>query len=138
MGTTRMGLSSAGFKSWTNIKKCYVSYSRKENSACYFRQKRSIRNMPEGLLICWECRSGIPDEPIFLHYFDQNKLIDINHHGRQLPRYQAIVVSYPNHVLLLAYFILSELGCRTVANMLKGRTDEEIRTLFNIRNSETG
>jgi hypothetical protein len=33
--------------------------------------------------------------------------------------------------------LLSDVGCKTVANMIKGKTPEEIRKLFNIVNDFT-
>ena len=40
--------------------------------------------------------------------------------------------SYLNYKLIGLY--LSDVGCKTVANMIKGKTPEEIRKLFNIVN----
>lgn len=37
-------------------------------------------------------------------------------------------------VNLLANVWCSDVGCKTVANMIKGKTPEEIRKLFNITN----
>lgn len=34
-------------------------------------------------------------------------------------------------------FLSSDVGCKTVANMIKGKTPEEIRKLFNIQNDFT-
>lgn len=66
-----------------------------------------------------------------------------DHIGRQLPRHQIASVSS----LTLSFascFSLSEasccnsdVGCKTVANMIKGKTPEEIRKLFNIVNDFT-
>ncbi len=38
---------------------------------------------------------------------------------------------------VIPYFIDSDVGCKTVANMIKGKTPEEIRKLFNIVNDFT-
>lgn len=38
---------------------------------------------------------------------------------------------------LIVYSLDSDVGCKTVANMIKGKTPEEIRKLFNIVNDFT-
>lgn len=37
----------------------------------------------------------------------------------------------------LTYFNISDLGCKTVVNMIKGKDPEEIRNIFNISNDFT-
>lgn len=74
------------------------------------------------------------------------------HHGRpgdafrdyprgQLPRYQAIAVCQSLPLALSMVNSIScagsDVGCKTVANMIKGKTPEEIRKLFNIVNDFT-
>jgi hypothetical protein len=61
-----------------------------------------------------------------------------DHPGRKLSRYQASPVSAcglapPDKTNVL----ISDVGCKTVANMIKGKTPEEIRKLFNIVNDFT-
>lgn len=55
-----------------------------------------------------------------------------------------ILISNPFCELILELFLnyvfnayLSDVGCKTVANMIKGKTPEEIRKLFNIANDFT-
>jgi len=44
--------------------------------------------------------------------------------------YQILTIS-------LIFILQSDVGCKTVANMIKGKTPEEIRKLFNIVNDFT-
>ncbi len=62
-----------------------------------------------------------------------------DHPGRQLSRYQASPVSAREQppLIFLTFFFYSDVGCKTVANMIKGKTPEEIRKLFNIVNDFT-
>lgn len=39
--------------------------------------------------------------------------------------------------MLILHMYFSDVGCKTVANMIKGKTPEEIRKLFNIVNDFT-
>jgi hypothetical protein len=48
---------------------------------------------------------------------------------------QSIIVPLPYSVKTLLFG--SDVGCKTVANMIKGKTPEEIRKLFNIVNDFT-
>lgn len=65
-----------------------------------------------------------------------------DHSCRQLPRYQVPAVR-DALLLRLAPVVQranpwnSDVGCKTVANMIKGKTPEEIRKLFNIVNDFT-
>ena len=51
------------------------------------------------------------------------------------PLLSVLVDSKP--LTFLIYFFDSDVGCKTVANMIKGKTPEEIRKLFNIVNDFT-
>jgi len=43
----------------------------------------------------------------------------------------------PDIQTAFSYWLHSDVGCKTVANMIKGKTPEEIRRLFNIVNDFT-
>ena len=67
-----------------------------------------------------------------------------DHSRRQLPRHQATAVRFALVGLRQSFSVplcsrsnLRDLGCKTVANMIKGKSPEEIRKLFNIVNDFT-
>ena len=61
-----------------------------------------------------------------------------DHSRSKLPRHQVFAVSRRREVgNLLLNGPFSDVGCKTVANMIKGKTPEEIRKLFNIVNDFT-
>jgi hypothetical protein len=62
-----------------------------------------------------------------------------DHPRGKLPRHQASPVRVVNRDLACLGLtgVASDVGCKTVANMIKGKTPEEIRKLFNIVNDFT-
>lgn len=52
-----------------------------------------------------------------------------------------LVISFVSHVFQAANYLdiagLLDLACQTVADMIKGKSPEQIRTLFNIKNDFT-
>ena len=55
----------------------------------------------------------------------------------RLWRNQLFVIDISNDILGADILIRRDVGCKTVANMIKGKSPEEIRKLFNIVNDFT-
>ena len=60
-----------------------------------------------------------------------------DHPRGELPRHQASSVRSPARPARSLSCSLSDVGCKTVANMIKGKSPEEIRKTFNIQNDFT-
>ena len=86
-------------------------------------------------MLCW-----IPNEMtnLCLLQVDQGTLFELILAANYLDIKVTSVLRYNRHVRsLLSYQGLLDVTCKTVANMIKGKTPEEIRKTFNIKNDFT-